>query len=189
MHDELSSSLAALKFYIEDEKSKAIGTTAEKSLSDITNEVSSVYKNARSYMHSLKTNNWETRFSLTGFLKEIQQKFSEKALMAVKLDIDEENIRLKLSTQQHDQLYHIIRESIANVIKHAGATELSIAINFKNDECIFNITDNGIGFEKGNIVQGIGIESMQKRIKDIEGELTFNSFIGGTTINGFFPVY
>lgn len=188
MHDELSSSLAALKYYVEDVKNKSVGTTVEKSLSDITEEVNAVYKNARSYMHSLKTNNWETQFSLIGFLSEIQQKFANKGLMIVKLELEEEKIKSLLSNQQHDQLYHIVKEAISNVIKHAGATELVIEVGFNAGNCICTISDNGAGFNKEQVQYGIGIESIQKRAKELGGGMAIQSSNNGTIIIIDFPL-
>ncbi len=189
MHDELSSSLAALKFFAEDVKGRAIGTAAADSLSDLTDEITTVYQNARSYMHSLKTNNWETRFSLIGFLKEIQQKFSEKGLMDVKLELDENSIKSRLTTHQHDHLYHIIRESISNIIKHASAKEILVSVLFTVDNCTFSISDNGKGFRKEDITYGIGLQSIKNRFNDLGGSVRIESFPTGTKILGTFPVY
>jgi signal transduction histidine kinase len=189
MHDELSSSLAALKYYVEDVKNKSVGTTVEKSLLDLTEEVNSVYKNARNYMHGLKTNNWETQFSLIGFLKELQQKFFKKGLMDVKLTLAEQGIKSLLSTYQHDQLYHIVKEAISNVIKHASATQLSITVGFSENACICIITDNGIGFNEATLAYGIGIQSIKNRINDLEGTVEVTSTQNGVYIKVEFPLY
>ncbi len=188
MHDELSSSLAALKFYAADIKNNMAGTEAEKPLKDITDEIGTVYENARHYMHSLKSNNWETELNLTDFLKEIQQKFSEKGLMNIKLDINEADLKAHLTTHQHDQLYHIVKESIANAIKHSGSIELAIKVSFNNENCSFSIADNGKGFNKEEINYGIGIHSMSNRIKELGGALSISSTTSGSTIAGQFPL-
>lgn len=187
MHDELSNSLAALKFYVEDEKNKSVGTTAEKSLAAIAEEVDTLYLNARTYMHNLKTNNWETRLSLTGFLKELQQKFSEKGLMTIHLKIDEEKIKSSLSASQHDQLYHICSEAITNIIKHARASNISIQIVFKGENCYFSIADNGAGFSE-NGKGGLGLNSIKKRALSLGGIINFESGKAGTLIKGEFTL-
>lgn len=189
MHDELSNSLAALKFYVEDERNKLSGTTAEKSLSAIVEEVSSVYQTARNYMHGLKTNNWETKLSLIEFLKEIRQKFSEKRLMTVNLNIEEEKIKSILTTFQHDQLYNICSEAITNIIKYSRASVINIDIKFEEFTCKFMIDDNGIGFNESlNMEYGLGLNSMRKRAADLAGILKIESSKSGTKIWGEFPV-
>jgi len=188
MHDELSSSLAALKFFVTDLRERAGSGEPEKTLREIEAEVSSVYTNARGYMHSLKTNDWRTRFSLTGLLKDVQQKFRQKNLMDVVLKIDEEGIKHRLSTSQHDQLYHITKECVSNVIKHANATRLEIRVLFGHGTCHFEIQDNGHGFDKNKVMRGIGLESIAKRVTGMGGTVDIQSSDTGTTISGNFPV-
>jgi signal transduction histidine kinase/tetratricopeptide (TPR) repeat protein len=188
MHDELSSSLAALKFYAEDLKNNMKGTPAEKPLSEIADEIKSVYGSARNYMHSLKSNNYETQLNLTGFLKEFQRKFTEKGLLRVKLEIDEQGIERDLTRLQHNQLYHIIKESVSNVMKHANASEIKISILFDEGMCRFSVSDNGKGFPKGNIIYGIGMKSISKRIEELGGEISFTGNENGTVTAGHFIV-
>lgn len=188
MHDELSSSLAALKFLVTDLKEQAGGGEPGKILGEIEAEVSSVYTNARGYMHSLKTNDWRTRFSLTGLLRDVQQKFRQKNLMDVVLKIDEEGIKHRLSTFQHDQLYHITKECVSNVIKHANATRLEIRVLFGHGVCHFEIQDNGRGFDENKVMRGIGLDSMAKRVTGMGGTVDIQSSGMGTTISGNFPV-
>ena len=188
MHDEICSSLAALKFYTEAIATGAAGTRQEQSFSAITTEVNTIYESARRYMHNLKTNNWESAFSLTGFLKEIQQKFTEKKLMKTNLSLDEGLVKTRLNKMQHDELYHIIKECIANAIRHADASELSINISFPANSCTFSVADNGKGYVEAKVVNGIGLESILKRIKNINGEISINSSPQGTTINGHFDL-
>ena len=186
MHDELCSSLAALKFYVEGIKMSEAGMEEEKALDIISNEVSSIYQSARSYMHNLKTNNRDVAFSLTDFLHEIQQKFTEKGLMKVVLNQDEESIKRSLTVVQHHELYHIIKESISNVIKHANATELSISILFNAGRCEFRVADNGKGYEPENVVFGIGLNSITRRARSLDGDIDISSSPSGTIIQGYF---
>ena len=187
MHDELSSSLAALKFYATDIKDNMIGTAAEAPLKEITEEINSVYQNARHYMHQLKSNNWETKLSLTGFLKEIQQKFTEKNLLEILLDIDEKQILENFTIQQHDHLYHILKEAISNVIKHASTTVLKVYVGLVDTDFHFTIADYGKGFNKETVNYGMGIASMTNRIKELKGIININTSDKGTTISGQFP--
>lgn len=189
MHDELSNSLAALRFYVEDQKNKSTGTIAEKSLVNISEEVNAMYQHARNYMHRLKANDWDTRISLTSFLKEVQQKFEEKGLMKVVLNIDEEKIQSSLHSSQHDQLYHICSEAITNIIKHSRASEITIQISFDRSNCLFSISDNGKGFSnKDTEGQGLGVASIKNRILSLSGEVEISSANNGTIVAGKFPL-
>ena len=55
IHDDLSGSLAALKFYISDCTLHADSEQARRLLTSIEAEVGTVYENARAYLHNLRT--------------------------------------------------------------------------------------------------------------------------------------
>lgn len=188
MHDGLSSSLAALRYYVEDIKSKATDADSRQLLDGLGDEVQSIYESARSYMHNLK-NNTSAQHNIVTFLTEIKQKFSEKNLLMIHLDIDIEKIRSVLTPIQHDHLYHIIKEGISNIIKHAYATEISIMIGFAGDTCRFTVSDNGRGFSQQAITYGMGLKSIRARLLELDGTLQFRPIEKGTILEGIFPVY
>ena len=80
-------------------------------------------------------------------------------------------------------IFRVLQEAINNTIKYANASEISIAISETKNKLIFIISDNGKGFDINTIELGNGLENMQQRIQEIEGEINFNSEINkGTTI-------
>ena len=189
MHDQLSSSLAALRFYTEDLQNREDNAYTKELLTTIVAEVSSIYEDARRYMHNLKSNAEGNQYNLVAFLTEISQKFAEKKLFAINFSIDKEKINAILTSYQHNHLYHVVRESISNIIKHAHATEVNININFENDKCHFTIEDNGRGFNEATINYGIGLKSIESRIKELNGALEIHSGSSGTILKGTFPVF
>jgi signal transduction histidine kinase len=66
-----------------------------------------------------------------------------------------------------------VKESVNNALKHSGATELRMAIDFENDVLSVTITDNGIGFSEDTIVAGLGLESIKRRMKAVGGTCKF----------------
>jgi two-component system NarL family sensor kinase len=86
--------------------------------------------------------------------------------------------------QQKLILVRIIQETLQNILKHAGATEVTVQIDHKNPMSIL-IHDNGIGFSveqathSGN---GIGLQNIMNRATLIGGSLKIESFINQGTI-------
>ena len=80
-------------------------------------------------------------------------------------------------------MFRVIQEAINNTLKHAEATEISIAI-YENDTSFFiDIKDNGKGFDRNTINLGNGLENIQQRIKELDGKISISSEIGkGTAI-------
>jgi signal transduction histidine kinase len=188
LHDELSNSLAALRYFVEDMKEQAPDAGSRKMLGDIEQEARSIYQNARKYLNSLKKNSGENRYDVVAFLDDMKRKFSEKNLLDIELDIDREMIQSRLNTHQHNQLYHIVKESISNIIRHAHAGRIHITIQVDKSSCHLVVEDNGRGFKEKELIYGIGLNSIRNRLADMGGILTIASGKKGTVLTGHFPV-
>ncbi|WP_456376627.1 tetratricopeptide repeat-containing sensor histidine kinase [Lutibacter sp.] len=80
-------------------------------------------------------------------------------------------------------LFRVIQEAINNAVKYAEASEINVTILEQNNTLLIEIKDNGKGFNLNTIVLGNGLENLQKRIHEINGEITFDSEINkGTSI-------
>ncbi|AET69487.1 ammonium transporter [Desulfosporosinus orientis DSM 765] len=81
-------------------------------------------------------------------------------------------------------LYRIIQECLTNILKHAEATE--VMINFSkltSSLYLFQISDNGQGFNKHEVHAGIGLNSIQERLRMLGGKLEIITEEGkGTTL-------
>ena len=81
-------------------------------------------------------------------------------------------------------VFRIIQEAINNSIKYANASEISVELKENSKSIIFEIRDNGIGFDKKNVELGNGLENMQHRIREIGGKISIISKVNeGTIIN------
>lgn len=89
-------------------------------------------------------------------------------------------------------LYRIAQESLNNVVRHAKASRIEVALTQSSTGLNFTIADNGVGFpqdlrriETG----GLGLLSMKERVALIGGTLTIDSVIGtGTTLQASIPL-
>lgn len=188
LHDSLSSSLAALRYYIEDLKLRDVNKGYEFVFDDIKAEVNTIYTTTRQYMHDLNSGKSIVQHDLPGQLEELADKFDDNASFSIVLEINKEDIEERLDINQQDQLYYIINEAVSNTIKYAGATRIAISISFIDDSCLFSISDNGSGFDLNKVNSGLGLRSMHSRIEKLNGSLQILSGNAGTTISGSFPV-
>jgi signal transduction histidine kinase len=77
------------------------------------------------------------------------------------------------------------RESIANVLKHSGASKVVIAIGMFDRDFEIRISDNGCGFDpsaaQANL--GNGLKNMKLRMEKMGGTLSLDSALGcGTNL-------
>ena len=64
---------------------------------------------------------------------------------------------------------------IGQTIKYANATEISVNITESDSKINIEVADNGSGFDINSIELGNGLENMQKRIDEINGEISIHS--------------
>jgi two-component system, NarL family, sensor histidine kinase UhpB len=93
-------------------------------------------------------------------------------------------------------LYRVAQEALANVVKHAHATRVSIRLETKAEYATLAIIDNGKGFDlkstigrNKNNTSGLGLHTIRERIKLVKGTLSIESEKGvGTQINIVVPI-
>jgi signal transduction histidine kinase len=187
LHDELSSSLAALKYFVEDMKKKATGAESKKLLEEIEGETGSIYQNARAYMHSLQKYTTAEQYDVVKFLDNISREFAAKKLLYINPDIDRENLQQQLTAYQQDQFYHIVKESISNIIRNTQAGRIDIRVQFHEGNCYFMIKDDGAGVKKTGNVYESGLTRVRKIMNEIGGHLRVQPGNKGTILDGYFP--
>lgn len=80
-------------------------------------------------------------------------------------------------------IYRMVQESLNNIVKHAAATEVLVAIRGSGDKVRISIEDNGKGFDSTlpGFKQGIGLNSIQQRAAMIGADVSINSRPGSGT--------
>jgi signal transduction histidine kinase len=165
-----------------------------KFLTDATNEklrikLSEINQFATSTIGQLRDTIWamnKNEISFENFQSRILS-FIEKAKSAtnnIQFNFDTSiSKELTFSSIKGINIFRVIQEAINNSIKYANASEISIKITENSDELCIEIYDNGVGFDINTIELGNGLENMQQRIKEIDGEFSINSKIDvGTSI-------
>ena len=98
------------------------------------------------------------------------------------------------SPETQINLYRIFQESLTNVVKHAGASRISVKAKRKDGQVSFMIRDNGRGFDLKQAMSGkvakknLGLTAMNERALMGHGSLKISSREGrGTTITFSIP--
>ena len=76
------------------------------------------------------------------------------------------------------QLYRIVSEGIANILKHANATASIISITTSSQSLTLQIRDNGMGFNNHSVAEGVGLISIRERVDSLKGTLKVDAAPG-----------
>jgi signal transduction histidine kinase len=92
----------------------------------------------------------------------------------------------RLPRRAETTLYHVAKEALHNVVKHAQATSVSIRFQRTADSIGCSIRDNGRGFDPASVAarqseQGFGLIGMRERLSVVGGHLQINSTGGHGT--------
>ncbi len=97
-----------------------------------------------------------------------------------------------LSPSEEACLYRIIKESVSNVVRHAGATQFDVTMSFGDSCARVRIEDNGSGFDPEGVMsggtQGLGLESIKDRVLNEGGVLDIASGDAGTALSIEIPI-
>ncbi len=77
------------------------------------------------------------------------------------------------------QLLAVLRESLSNVVRHAGATAVTVAVSVTGDDLIATVTDDGIGAGAAERPGGRGLASLRHRAETLGGTLALAPGAGG----------
>ncbi len=79
-------------------------------------------------------------------------------------------------------LHRICQETINNIMKHAGATEIKLIFEGDEDQCKVTILDNGKGYNEVDSNQGYGLQNIRYRAGQIGAILHFNRIGSGSSL-------
>jgi signal transduction histidine kinase len=98
----------------------------------------------------------------------------------VTLGAEGERLRAELETA----IYRLVQEALTNVVKHAGASRVTIEIAAHEAQVDVVVRDDGAGFDPKAPREGFGITGMRERVGLTDGTLTIASAPGeGTTVH------
>lgn len=103
------------------------------------------------------------------------------------------DIRLtgSMSEAIEHQLFLIIQEGMANVVKHASARHVDLALQDNGNQYVLQISDDGRGFQQeGERLHSYGLLTMRERAQKLGGELQIASKAGaGTRVKVSLPKF
>lgn len=84
--------------------------------------------------------------------------------------------------------HRIVQEAVTNVIKHAGATTVTITSGIEHDTLHLTISDDGRGSAAPREGGGRGVTGMRERAALLGGSLAVNRSPSGTTVTARLPL-
>jgi signal transduction histidine kinase len=120
---------------------------------------------------------------------------SKKGIYTIDIRNEYPEANTLLSNETQLIVFRIFQELMKNIIKHSKATNIEFVLLKEDAGIEIQINDNGIGFDGFSsesikqVVNGIGLRSIEARIKFIKGKMVVNSdSTEGTKISINLPI-
>jgi signal transduction histidine kinase len=179
LHDETGQALTSILLglrALEEAPPEAVGSSVE-ALREIAAQT---LRDVRRLAVELRPSALDD-FGLVPAVERLAAGVSEQAGIAVQV---EGRIYERLPAELETAFYRIVQEALTNVVKHAGATSVSILLTREGANAMAVIEDDGRGFRPdATSSEQLGLLGMRERLALLDGTLEVESSPGaGTTI-------
>ena len=176
LHDSLAQSLSYLKMQVTRLHRLNIEGEQKPLHDDILNELNTGLNSAYRQLRELLTTfrlKLDTPDLASALSKTINE-FSERLGKPVELDYNLPPQTLSPNEEIHT--LQIVREGLANAVKHAEATDVRVQVQFESPRVCVRITDNGKGLpETGQPINHYGLIIMEDRARTLGGQVSVNN--------------
>jgi PAS domain S-box-containing protein len=189
LHDELAQSLTALKMdtiWLRDNGAAQPDAAADK-LGDMVKMLDTTVAATRRIAADLRPLLLDD-LGLQPAIEWLANNFTQRTGVPCEVNVDED---LELEEPYATAVFRIVQESLANVAKHAAATEVNVLVARTAQAVVLEVSDNGRGFETSapRKPHSLGLMGLRERAHLLKGAASIESEPGrGTRIEVRIPL-
>jgi signal transduction histidine kinase len=189
IHDDYQQRLAILAIDLEG-LAENIGRTpheTSKRLHELWNCVSELGADLHDLSHRLHSSTLES-LGLVAGVRTFCEEFADQ--QGIQVDFAYEDVPRAIPADVALCLFRIAQEGLRNVKKHSGANRAEVRLEGLAEKLHLSVSDRGTGFDLNALLtrDGIGLRSMEERLRPLGGQLEIHSRrMEGTTINAWLP--
>jgi signal transduction histidine kinase len=176
IHDDIGSRITQLVLNGED---------AQEGLpedSKVRLKLAKIWDEARDVLSSIDEILWalnprlDTLHDFANYVCDYAQKVLEPSAIACTFDVDSNMPVTAADLPLRRSLLMAMKETLNNIVKHSGATEVHLKIKQQHQHLIVVVLDNGRGFDLTAIKPGRnGLRNMSGRMRELGGSCHFSS--------------
>jgi len=190
LHDDIGQRMALLEVKLEELREDVANPTVEalSTVDELRKEAGEISSDIQALAHALHSPKLE-RLGLVTTMRSFCDEFGQQ--QKVEIDFRSHDLPTPLPLDVSLSLFRILQESLHNSAKHSGARQCEVELFEASDAIHLIVRDSGLGFKPEAAIKGrgLGLISMQERIKLVKGEFTIDSQLNrGTTIHVRVPL-
>jgi signal transduction histidine kinase len=190
LHDGLSQQLAVLAVELQLLALRPPATTGElgaqlAALSDKVKALSSDVHQMSHDLHPAKLERLGLVAAVGGFCRELA------AAEPIEVHFQADLVPAGIRPERALALYRVAQESLWNVVRHSGATRVTVSLLGEGEDLRLLVTDNGCGFDPASVSSSgsLGMLGMRERVSVLGGQILWDTMPGrGTTVDVRMPM-
>jgi PAS domain S-box-containing protein len=188
IHDELGGALTSLKWDLESLDKVISESRDQLQLQILREKIAAMLRLSETTISAVRRISSELRPSVLddlGLADAIEwqaREFQARTGIICHCECSVENVYL--NQEQSTAVFRILQEALTNILRHAQATRVDIAIKEEADEFVLTISDNGRGITEDDKsrLQSLGLLGMRERAHLIGGEIDITGIEGQGTV-------
>jgi signal transduction histidine kinase len=157
-------------------------------MGEFQKQISEIAADIQSLSHELHSAKLQY-LGIAGAMRGFCQEFGEQ--QKLEIDFNAHDLPSPLSPDITLCLFRVLQEALHNSAKHSRVRHLEVRLWGTSDEIHLTVKDSGVGFDReaAKESRGLGLISMEERLKLVNGTLSIDSQPKrGTTIHARVPV-
>jgi signal transduction histidine kinase len=184
--DDIVQRLALLAIELEGVKN-GLAPEPSQRIDDLRNQATQITNDVQLLSHELHSSKLEY-LGIVGAIKNFCKEYGER--QKLEIDFNSHDLPAALPPELSLSLFRVLQEGLRNATKHSGVKSFEVRLWGTPDEIHLTVRDSGVGFDPGATrgVRGLGLVSMEERLKLLNGTLMIESQPKcGTTIHARVP--
>lgn len=185
IHDHLGANLTRISLLSQSAQGELQNTTQAAA------QLERIYDTSRELTRSMDEIVWavnpqhDTLDSLASYLGNFAQEYLASLHIRCRLEVPLQLPHSPITAEARHNIFLAFKEALHNVIKHSGATEVSVSLTLEGASATISLSDNGRGFDPASVRprpgRGNGLKNMAQRLEKIGGQCTVHSRRDGGT--------
>jgi PAS domain S-box-containing protein len=186
LHDDIVQRLALLAAELEGVQHDLAPELSQR-MDDLRNQATQITNDVQLLSHELHSAKLEY-LGIVGAIKNFCKEYGDR--QKLEIHFTSHDLPTAIPGELSLSLFRVLQEALRNATKHSGVKSFEVRLWGTPDEIHLTVMDSGAGFDSAAARQGrgIGLVSMEERLKLLKGTLAIESQpMRGTTIHARVP--
>jgi signal transduction histidine kinase len=186
LHDSVVQFLAGAAFRLEAmRRSEASGRQLEPELNELKQLMLQEQGELRAFITALRSGPKIAMSAFARDLKGLTERLSRQ--WAIECDFGSQCTDAMISTNLHLHAHQLVREAVANAVRHAGAKSVQVALSATRDSIRLDLVNDGKAFPMHGTRMHLP-QSLQERVEQAGGTIDLSRGMGVTKLSISLPL-